>query len=294
MNLNTVKYVFVQAFSSLSRNIWLTTASILTVMLALTLLGSSILFLANTTNVAETFESQIEIAAFLDEDLSEDEVDEIKNQIMRLPGVADIRLTTPEEALAELQESMGTTTLLEDLGGVNPLPAKFTVMATDAHLVKGIALQIEKIDGVAKIRYGQGFFEKLIGFTDWLRWIGLIVVIVFSFASLLLIAMNIKTNVNSKEREIQIMRLVGASNSFIRWPFIIEGLLLGLFGALIAVAIVSLSYNSLLQYIISSLSFMPVVADPSFIQLVLLIMLLYGMGIGVLASIISLSRFLRN
>jgi len=263
-------------------------------MLALTLLGSSILFLANTTYVAETFESQIEIAAFLEEDLSSEEVSEIQSQIARLPGVAEIKLTTPEEALAELEKSMGTTTLLEDLGGVNPLPAKFTVMATDAHLVKNLALQIASIDGVAKIRYGQGFFEKLIGFTDWLRWIGLIVVILFSFASLLLIAMNIKTNVNIKENEIQIMRLVGASNSFIRWPFIIEGLLLGLFGALIAVAIVSFSYNSLLQYIVSSLSFIPVVADPDFIKLVLLVMLAYGMGIGVLASVISLSRFLRN
>jgi len=263
-------------------------------MLALTLLGSSILFLANTAYVAETFESQIEIAAFLEEGLSDEEITQVRNQIARLPGVAEIKLTTPEEALAELQRSMGTTTLLEDLGGVNPLPAKFTVMATDAHLVKNLAVQIGNIDGVAKIRYGQGFFAKLIGFTDWLRWIGLIVVALFSFASLLLIAMNIKTNVNFKENEIQIMRLVGASNAFIRWPFIIEGLLLGLFGALIAIAIISFSYNSLLDYIINSLSFLPIVTDSDFIQQVLLMMLGYGMGIGILASVISLSRFLRN
>jgi len=290
---NSLRYTLGQAFLSLRRNIWLSFASILTVFISLILLGSSIIILANTSNIAQTFESQLEIAVFLNDDLDNIATAKIQNQIMALSGVASVTLTTKEQAIIEFQRSIGSEQLLEDLGGINPFPDKLTIVADSAEQVAGIARQVEKLDGVEKVRYGQDILDKLIAFTNWLRWIGIGVVAAFSFASILLITLSIKTNVNSREKEIQIMRLVGASNSFIKWPFFIEGLVIGLLGALLAMVVVGLSYSWLLQYITSSLVFIPVVAGRQFFLLVLMIMLLGGMLMGALASVFSVQKFLK-
>lgn len=293
MALNSARYIFTQALVSLKRNIWLSMASVLTVMISLTLLGSAIFFLANTTQIAETFESQLEIAAFLNKDFAQEQISQLQNQIKQLEGVETVALTTQEQAVWQFEESMGSNSLLEDLGGINPFPDKLTITVKDARLVEGLAGQISGMTGVSKVRYGQGILEQLLMFTHWLRWIGIGVVAAFSFASLLLISLNIKTNVNSREREIQIMRLVGASNSFVRWPFLIEGLLIGMVGALAAMAIVGAAYTWLLQYIITTLAFMPVVANQQFIIMVLLLMLLSGMLMGFLASAFSVRKFVK-
>jgi cell division transport system permease protein len=277
----------------LKRNIWLSIASILTVMISLTLLGFAVFFLVNTSHIAQTFESQVEVAVFLNDHLGTAEVRDIQNQIEQIEGVASVALTTKDQAISEFEESMGSASLLEDLGGINPFPDKLTIIATDARLVEGIASQVAGVTGVEKVRYGQGVLEKLIVFTHWLRWIGIGVVAAFGFASFLLITLNIKTNVNSREKEIQIMRLVGASNSFIRWPFFLEGLMIGSLGALMALAIVGAAYTWVLQYITSTLAFMPVVADQQLILMVLGLMFLCGMAMGALASAFSLRKFLR-
>ncbi|KUO62003.1 MAG: cell division protein [Gracilibacter sp. BRH_c7a] len=291
--LNQVSFVIVQALVSLKRNIWLTIASILTVMTALILLGGSVFFLANTSNLATSFESQIEIAVFINDNQNREQVIDLRNQIQVMAGVDTVELTAKEDAIIEFQESMGSSSLLEDLGGINPFPDKITVKATDARLVEGIANQIAEINGVDKVRYGQGILEKLIQFTDWLRWIGIAVVAAFAFASFLLITLNIKTNVNSRENEIQIMRLVGASNGLIKWPFFIEGLLLGFIGGIISIGIVGIGYNWLLQYIITTLAFLPVVADQMFMISVFALMLIGGMIMGVLASVFAVRKFLK-
>jgi len=289
---DSAKYVLGQSLISLKRNIWLSVASILTVMISLTLLGSSLLFLANTSHIAKTFESQLEIAVFLNDKLNADQIIAIQNNIQNRDGVAAVTFTSKDQAIINFQESLGSKSLLEDLGGVNPFPNKLTVTATDARQVQNIASQVLGIAGVDKVRYGEGILEKLIVFTGWLRWIGIGVVAAFSFASFLLITLNIKTNLNFREKEIQIMRLVGASNSVIRWPFLLEGLIIGLFGAGLAVILVGTGYSWLLQYIVATLAFMPVVADQMFLMLVLFIMILSGMIMGALASVFSIRKFL--
>ena len=294
LEFNTFGFIFEQVFISLKRNVLLTLASVITMIISLSLLGCSMLFLANASFVAETFESQVEIAVFLQDYLSSEQVVDLQNKLEKIEGVASVTLTTKENAIKEFEESMGSKTLLEDLGGINPFPDKFTIQTTDAHLVQDIASKVSKVTGVEKVRYGQGVLEKLLQFTDWLRWVGLAIVVIFTIASFILIAFNIKTNVYSREKEIQIMRLVGASNSFIRWPFIIEGMFIGLIGAVIAMVIVGFTYTWLLGYVMSNLTFLPVVADQLFISKVLGAMLLSGIGIGVLASSISVRQFLRT
>jgi cell division transport system permease protein len=188
---------------------------------------------------------------------------------------------------------MKSTSIVSDLGETNPFPDKFTVQVTDPQQVNSIAEKIKGLSGVDNVVYGKEIVDTLLKFTNWLRWVGISIVLAFAIASLVLISLNIKMNVFSRRREIQIMKLVGASNGFIRWPFLIEGMFLGLVGGLLAILVVGFGYNWLTEYIHSTLTFIPVVEEASLIWRVLGILILSGMGLGAAGSVISLRKFLR-
>jgi cell division transport system permease protein len=279
----------------MKRNPWLSIASVLTVMVSLVILGFSVFFLANASNMAKSFESQLEIAAFVQNSITQTEFEGLKTQIQDMPGVASITVVTKDQALADFGKTMGGSqnSLLADLGGSNPFPDKLTVKATDPQNVIALADTISDLPGVYKVRYGQGFVDKLLKFTQWLRWIGFGVVAAFGIAAIVLISINVKMNVFSRRREIQIMKLVGASNSFVRWPFLIEGLALGFVGGALAAGIVGIGYSWITMYVQSTLTFLPVVQNATLFRQVSGGLMLAGMAMGALGSGFSLQKFLR-
>lgn len=293
MSINSLKYMLEVVSKSIRRNFWLSLASVFTVMASLVILGASAFFLVNANNMAQDFESQLEIAVFAQNDMNLQQVEGLQQQVEGLSGVSSVVLTPKEQALKDFSQSMGSSTLVSDLGETNPFPDKLTVEVNDPQQVKTIAEQIETLKGVDKVRYGQGIVDQLLSFTHWLRWIGIGIVVAFAVASLVLISLNIKMNVFSRRREIQIMKLVGASNSFIRGPFLIEGMFLGLMGGLLAIVIVGFGYQWLAEYVSSNLTFMPVVQDTGLVAQVLTSLLLMGMTIGAIGSVISLRKFLK-
>ena len=295
MTLNSTSYILRETAHSMKRNPWLSIASVLTVMVSLVILGFSVFFLANASNMAKSFESQLEIATFVQTSATSAQVQALQSQIQGMPGVASVTLVTKEQALIDFGKTMGGSqgNLLTDLGGTNPFPDKLTVKATDPQKVKALADEVSVLPGVDKVRYGQGYVDKLLIFTQWLRWIGLGVVVAFAIAAIVLISINVKMNVFSRRREIQIMKLVGASNSFIRWPFLIEGLALGLVGGALAAAIVGVGYNWITSYVQSTLTFLPVVQNLVLFRQVTIGLLLAGMVMGAIGSGLSLQKFLR-
>lgn len=293
MTLNSLDYIFREVFSSIRRNVWLSLASVLTVTISLVILGASVFFLLNASNLAENFESQLEIAVFAKDSLNSTEVQSLGKEIEGLTGVATVEIVPKEQALKEFSKSMKSTSIVSDLGDTNPFPDKFTVQVADPQQVNSIAEKIEGLSGVDNVVYGKGIVDTLLKFTNWLRWVGISIVLAFAIASLVLISLNIKMNVFSRRREIQIMKLVGASNGFIRWPFLIEGMFLGLVGGILAILVVGFGYNWLAEYIHSALTFIPIVEEASLIWQVLGILVLSGMGLGAAGSVISLRKFLR-
>ena len=302
MTLNSTRYILRETFNSMKRNPWLSIASVLTVMVSLVILGFSIYFLANASNMAKSFESQLEIATFVQNSATQPEVQALKSKIEAMPGVASVTVVTKDQALADFGKTMDGTqssggsqsSLVADLGGTNPFPDKLTVKVSDPKSVQTIADQLAVLQGVDKVRYGQGYVDKLLSFTQWLRWIGLGVVVAFSIASIVLISINVKMNVFSRRREIQIMKLVGASNGFVRWPFLIEGLALGLIGGALAAVIVGMGYNWISMYVQSTLTFLPVVQNAALFHQISGGILLSGMGMGAIGSGLSLQKFLHS
>jgi cell division transport system permease protein len=270
-------------------------ASMLTIFVSMVILGASFFFMVNANYMASTFESQLEVSAFLNQDITPEDIERVRGLITVLPEVASVELVTKDQALAQFGQNMGAnqSEIIEDLGGVNPLPDKFTIKTTDPQQVITVAQQVETITGVKKVRYGPGVVEPLLKFTQWLRWIGVGIVILFTVASLVLISINIKLNVFSRRREIQIMKLVGASDTFIRWPFLIEGMIIGMIGGILAALTVGYGYNWLVEYLTMTLTFLPVVHNAVFFGEVLTGLILAGMLIGALGSTFSVRKYLR-
>jgi cell division transport system permease protein len=295
MTLNSIRYILRETYHSMKRNPWLSIASVLTVMVSLVILGFSIFFLANASNMAKSFESQLEIAAFVQSSTTPAEIEGLQTKIKGLTGVASVTIVTRDQALIDFGKTMGDsqTNLLADLGGTNPFPDKLTVKATNPQSVKALADTVSALPGVDKVKYGQGFVEKLLSFTQWLRWIGLGVVGAFGVAAVVLISINVKMNVFSRRREIQIMKLVGASNSFVRWPFLIEGMVLGLVGGALAAVIVGMGYHWITMYVQSTLTFLPVVQNALLFRQVSVGLVLGGMAMGAMGSGFSLQKFLK-
>lgn len=295
MTLNSLEYVGRETLLSLRRNPLLSLASALTVLVSLVILGFSVFFMANASNMAKSFESQVEISVFVNKEVTTQQVKDLQGQLESMAGVSSVELVTKEQALEQFGNSMNNkqSNLLENLGGVNPFPDKFTVKTQNAQEVVDIAKEISGMPGVGKVRYGQGVVEKLLSFTQWLRWFGLAVIIAFAVASIVLISINIKMSVFSRRREIQILKLVGASNSFIRGPFLLEGIIIGLVGGILASLLVGLGYNWFVNYVTSTLTFFPIVASASFFGQVMAGLVIAGMGIGAVGSTLSLGKFLK-
>ncbi|MCL1790705.1 MAG: permease-like cell division protein FtsX [Peptococcaceae bacterium] len=294
-------YIIRQALRSLVRNFWLSVASIMTMMISLAILGFALIVLDMTGNLATSIESQVQISAYVGEEegLEEDVamIAEIEKKILAVEHVEGVTVVTPEEGLEVLAQEKGKSVeeIKMDFAGINPLPYRFVVDVSEKNRVKETAQKIENIQGVYRADYGQGVLEKILGLTRTLRLVGIFVVLVFALAAFVLITLNIRANVFSREKEIQIMRLVGASNAFIRGPFFVEGTLVGSIGAVIAVIVVGSGYSIFSQFVAREMNFLPIGfgADNQILMTVLAIMIAVGVFIGVTASMVSMRRFLK-
>ncbi|WP_048817836.1 permease-like cell division protein FtsX [Desulforamulus hydrothermalis] len=294
MNLNTLRYFFREAFTSLIRNSWLSLSSVGIVTVSLIILGVSLLLAVNAEKLTQSVESSVEITAFLEENVGRVDRDRIAEAIKSSPEVARLEFVSKEQALKEMKESFGERAdILESLEETNPLPDAFRIKTHQAAAVPAVARQIEQIKGVEQVRYGQGVVEKLLNVTRWIRYVSAVAVTLLTLAAGFLIATTIRMSVFARRREIGIMKILGATNWFVRFPFILEGIVLGLAGGLLAVLAVDLAYLSLINKLKISLPFIQLVSEPRVILTILGGMAGLGVMIGALGSWFSLRKFLR-
>lgn len=294
MKISSFQYAFRDALRSLWRNKFMSLASVITVAISLLILGCAWVLVVNTQHMAVAMESELEVNAYLIMDMGRDKALGIKEDIMALSGVAEVIFVPKEEGLQSLETRFGKETdLLKALGDENPLPDMYRVKAKVAAMVPQIAEEIGRIPGVENVRYGQGMVEKLLSLTNWLRNVGVVTIFAVGIAAVFLIATTIRITVFARRREIGIMKFVGATNWYIRWPFFLEGMLIGLIGALIAVFALHMFYERLVSSVALTLSFLPLVSDKTILYGIYRNLLLIGTSLGALGSAISLRRFLK-
>lgn len=293
MKIRTIGYFFKESLVSLKRNGWMSFASVLTVAISLFVCGVFFLLVLNVNNVADNIESSVEIRAYLQEDTSEEDIDAVKKQIEALPGVKSVDFISRDEALNSLKSQFGDKGDLLDALGDNPLPNSFTVKTKTADDAVPVAQSMENTNYFEKVRYGQGMVEKLLALISWVRLLGVGIMALLGVAAVVLVAITIRLTVYARKKEITIMKYVGATDWFIRWPFFLEGLFLGLIGSLVAVLLLFWSYSSLLENVSVSLAFIQLVSEPDLLWKISMGMIVAGTSLGALGSVISLRKFLK-
>lgn len=294
MKLSTSEYFIKEVYTSFKRNIWMTLASIFTVVLSLFILGFFSIVILNLNKMADTLESQVQISVYLKDDLSQEEIDETKETLSKIEGLEDIKFTTREEAMENFKERLGDQQfLLDALDDTNPLPDSFSLTVTSPQQVKTIADTAAALDSVESASYSQDIINHLFNLTHLIRLIGVALIILLTGAAIFIISNTIRLTVFARRKEIAIMKYVGATDWFIRWPFLLEGICLGFIGGGLATIFLYIVYNQVTQEIYEAMAFFPLIPQHPFIDYISLAILVTGIIIGALGSTISLKRFLK-
>ena len=293
MKLSSFRYLGPQTLKSMKGNGWMTFAAILTITISLFLCAFFWLIIVNLDANATEAEDNVRVMAYLDFDLTQTDYDFIGSSIRVMDGVAAVDFVSKEEGLESLSARFDDTDLLASMDGNNPLPDAYSITAESPEDVQKIYNAVVNMDGIYEATYGEDTVEKLFTFTGTLRKAGLAIMGLLAFAAVVLIAMSIRLTILARRKEIMVMKWCGATNAFIRWPFFLEGLILGIVGAIIALILALLLYSRAAGYIGSTVSFLSVLPLKEIWPQITLFTLGSGVVLGAIGSIIPLSRFLR-
>ena len=285
-----------ESFKSIGRNGWMTFASVGAVTVTLILVGVFFVIMMNLNKVAQTIEEDVEIRVHIDVAATPQDQQILKKQIEQLPEVKTVKFSSKKDELKNLITSLGNEGKAFKLFEQdNPLNDVFIVKTTNPTDTMKAAKKIEKMNYASKVKYGQGQVEKLFKFVKSARNVGVVLIIGLLFTAIFLISNTIKITIIARRREIKIMRLVGATNSFIRWPFFLEGLWLGILGSILPIILISIAYYNAYDYIAPKLvgNFIQILPVTPFMYQVSGLLILMGAAIGVWGSVMSVRKFLK-
>ncbi|UJL45328.1 permease-like cell division protein FtsX [Virgibacillus sp. NKC19-16] len=296
MKFRTIRRHLREGVKNIGRNGWMTVASIGAVTTTLILVGVFLALVLNLNHMADNIEDDVEISAFIDPTTNEEEITTLGDEIEEINGVDSVVFSSQDEQLQQLVDSMGeegqSWQLFEQ---DNPLNHAYVVNAINPDETMRIAEEITQLEGVQEVEYGQDVVQRLFEFNQYARTIGLALILGLVFTAIFLISNTIKITIMARSTEIGIQKLVGATNGFIRWPFFVEGLLLGVLGSIIPIAAILTGYYYLDANVSGQISYGFVEFLPfyPFAWQLSLIILAIGATIGVWGSVMSVRKFLK-
>lgn len=303
--MSSLFYFFRESLTGFSRNLSTTLGSIITIFLSLLIIG--IFFIAGSVinNVVADVESQVSITAYVADDASQEDIDSVMRSIEGVDGVESVTFTTKDQALENFTTSMTSNPdIVAQLDGQNPLPASIDVQLAEAQEVSSIAQGIldnetfvsicdNPEDPSDSLQYGQKTVDKLFSFTNAIRIVGVALIALLIVIAFIFINNTIRLAILARRKEIAIMRLVGASNGFIRGPFLMEGALHAVIGSILAIVILELLHQLLLPRISAALPWLPIAIDPVTFVFIYLGLLVAGLLIGIFGSLLAMRRYLK-
>lgn len=294
MKLKTMWKHIKDAFKSFIRNGWMSVAAVSAVAVTLLLVGSFVALLMNVNKLASDVENDVSVRVYIDLAANEEQQTQLGEQLEELSEVEDVEYSSREN---ELEQVVGTYGSEFDLfeGDDNPLHDVYIVNTATPEQTSVVAEKAAEMDYVSQANYGGAEADKLFETMENVRNIGAIIIIALLLTAVFLISNTIRITIFSRSTEIEIMKLVGATNWYIRWPFVIEGAIIGLIGAIIPTAIISAvyvyGYEVISNYFVGTyFSLLPV--NPFLFQLAGLLLGI-GVVIGSVGSLLSIRKFLR-
>lgn len=281
---------------SLWRHKGMVVVSVITVAIMLIVLGATVLLAANSEYMTNNMEEELEIIVFYDTEAPRDAVLATEPYFQYITGFEQATFVSKEEALIKMGEKFNESNLLSATGGVNPLPDAFYIKVSQLEQIKpAVDFLNDKsyFPCVDLVRYGQDEVNNMIALSDTLERGCMVVVAVMLFVALFLVNSTIRLTVATRGEEISIMKYVGATNIYVRIPFFLEGLLIGVFGAMIANAALFFGYDAVVGYMAQNVSFIPLLVDPQLMVLLMFSLLIGGTLLGAIGSNIAIRKYLR-
>lgn len=287
------------SFKSVFRNFSLSIASISCITITLIVVAISIVLSFNVNNFTNIIEKNVTLVVFVDLDVDETRMEDIKNQIINIDNV-DKDTVKYIDKMTIADDMMESSDILKNVMSDytredSPLQDTFQLKVEDIEKIDKTAKQISKIEGIDIVKYGEEMVEKLITVFDVIRKGCIYIVIALILVTAFLITNTIKITIFSRKKEIEIMRLVGASNINIKIPFILEGLLLGTLGSIIPIALTIIGYNTVYDHF-NGIVFSPLiklVKPEPFVYFISLILLAIGMIVGMIGSSRAVRKYLK-
>lgn len=297
MSFRNLVYITKQGFVSMWRNRMMSFASVGSVTAALLILGVILILVLNISNIAEVTQNQFDkIIVYLEEGLERSEADKLIEKIDDLEGTMSVVYQDKKEALESMKSTWGAESYLLDGLENNPLPNSIIIQLDDLEYANDIVFKLEGLTGIAEIQYRKDILDQLMTIANYVRLGGLVIISFLILIAIFIISNTIKLTVAARKREINIMKYVGASNGFIRGPFIVEGMLLGVIGAGISIASVYYGYKYLFSVINEKLYVLftvYLVPHYKLLEDMTIIFVAIGVGIGIIGSVLSIRKFLR-
>jgi cell division transport system permease protein len=295
-------YFIREALKNSQKNFSTTLGAVVTIFLSLLVIGVFMVTMMILNEMVGLVEKQVSITVYINDSAEQTDVTALEGYVGGIPGVSGVYYVSKDEALKRFKET--TSSGIADAFDGNPLPASLEISLQDPEQVVSIAEQIQANETFLKvvdnpenpadsIKYGEDFVERLFELSNIIRIVSAALVLLLIFVALIFINNTIRLAIVARRKEIAIMRLVGASNGFIRGPFLMEGALQALIGAGLAIGAISLITNYVLPQIQVNLSWLPVENVGKELWLIYLILLAVGMVIGLFGSVWAMRRYLK-
>lgn len=294
------KFFFNEAVNSLVRNWVMSMAAIVTVLVSMFVLGLGLIMFFNFEHAISDLRNKLEVEVFIKNTASPDQINELGDEIRAMPEVKDVVFVSKEEALERLRESLkGHEDVLDALSG-NPLPPSYEITLKDPQKIEDVASRffenpvVDNSPGTHDgVKYGGETSDRVLTVTTYFLIGGTGFVVLLTVASVLLISNTTRLSIFARRREVEIMRLVGATNWFIRWPFVMEGVFTGMAGAAGAAVLVMLTNRFIIESVVNKMPFLPFNSESVPMFSLILLVILGGTLLGSVGSGLALRRFLK-
>lgn len=297
MKHSIIGYLLGEGFRNVFHNKKSSGASLAIMCATMLIFGIFFMIIENINNAVKTIELQQGMQVFIQKDASDEQISQIGEQIKAINGVNTIKFISKEDALNYNREKLGNPALFVGYDEENPFKASYLVTLTDLKLSSEVQENIYKLDNIASITSQDNTINNLVKIANGIKIVSIVVLSLLVIISIFIIANTIKLTVHARRKEISIMKYVGATDSFIRWPFIIEGIIIGIIAAIISLAILGLAYNLIISKLGNSAVLakigMSLLSFANISTLLVIVYLVLGIGIGALGSTISMRKYLK-
>ena len=297
-------YFLKESIQGFTRNLSTTLGSIVTIFLSLLIIGVFLVGGTVINHLVSSIENEVSITASVADDADQAQIDALMGEIRGMEGVASVDFTTKDQALENFRNTSNNPDIIDQLDGQNPLPASIDIELSDPQLVESVAGQVlatsiyptitdNPDDPSEAVKYGQQSVERLFAVTNYVRYIGIALIALLIFIALVFINNTIRLAILARRKEIAIMRLVGASNGFIRGPFLMEGALHALIGSLLAVGVLQALRSAAIPRVQAALPFLSLEVDGGTYAMIYLSLVAAGLVIGLIGSAFAMRRYLK-